>query len=132
MQDGPGVGNDLQVILKKHGVLLSSALAAGLVGLPAGLSGKVGGALGLALDVLGDVDVALTVVVVGGSGDLRRAGGRHGTAGAHGVAEHQAARLPDHVGQGGVGLGQGLGVGVDGVLQAAGAGGDVNVSAATA
>ena len=72
------------------------------------------------------------MVVAGGGPHLRGAGRGNGAAQPHVVGQHQTARLPDHVGKGGVGLGQRLGVGVDGVLQTAGAGGDVDIAADTA
>ena len=86
------------------------------VGLPAGFALEVGGGVGLGVDVLGDVGVALAVAVSSG-GDLRRAGGRHPAAHGHVVAEDKGVWALDQLGEGLVDLGELCGVGVDGVCQ---------------
>ena len=94
--------------------LLSVFLGLGAVGLPACFALKVGGGVGPAVDVLGDVGVALAVAS-GRSGDLRRAGCSHPAAHGRVVAEDKGVGALDQLSEALVDLGELVGVGVDGV-----------------
>ena len=75
VESGPGIRDQLQMVFSERhlGALLSSFLGLGPVGFPACFPLEVCRRLGLGVDVLGDVGVALPVVVVGGRSHLCRA-----------------------------------------------------------
>ena len=85
VESGPGIRDQLQMVFSEWhcGALLSSFLGLGPVGFPACFPLEICRRLGLAVNVLGDVGVALPVVVVGGCGHLCRAGSGHRPADGH-------------------------------------------------